>query len=98
MNGTPHTHELKVTWDRYDQAYEIAYGDTRVSVELGPCLAWRLNRATRKAIRKHDRGSVRAAKAAEAREALIKKVNTRLAAVNEALAPIQKTGWGSDTL
>lgn len=61
MNGEPHVHELKVT-NPYGHLFHTVYGDTEVITDPDyPFLKLRLRHAMRKAIRRHDRGSRRAA-------------------------------------
>lgn len=67
MNGAPHTHEARLATSYglpgIDNPWMIVYGDTRVRV----CNGLRrpterlVRKATAKAIRRHDKGSQRAA-------------------------------------
>lgn len=69
MNSEPHIHPIQVR-EEYNTFFpgdglRIRYGDTEVKVwrwfKIQPSL-WRLRLAVKRAVRKHDRGSIRADK------------------------------------
>lgn len=81
MNAQPHAHNVEITrqypWrleDRDKGGYQVVYGDTAVHVHRGPLLERRLRRAVPKAIRRHDRGSVRAAQKADRQAELFRRI------------------------
>lgn len=59
MNATPHTHDIKIR--RPDHLYKILYGDTETWARPYRWrLQKRLDRSVRRAIRRHDKGSLKA--------------------------------------
>lgn len=83
MNGQPHVHPL--VFDRQWQYLEnrghyiVKYGDTRVTVRRGPFFEARLKWGAKKAIRKHDRGSIRAQNRHDSMEAIMQRVRADVA-------------------
>lgn len=91
MDAKPHTHQIRI--DRYYPSlqqghYEVHYGDTLVKVHQGPFLEWRIRRGVKRAIRKHDEGSI----SAGAKEQHLAELNQMFA------IPDNREAWGSDLL
>lgn len=92
MDAKPHTHqvEIKREWSNGTGGIKITYGDTTKLVNSRlPFLKRRTARGIRRAIRKHDKGSIRAGKRADKTVALERSV---VANANSALGHNQ---WGS---
>lgn len=90
MNTVPHTHQIRVTrfYETLNKGgYRITYGDTTVTVVRGPFLERRIRRGAKRAIKKHDQGSLNAAASVD-----------RLAELNDSLKMPIYDGWGSDLL
>lgn len=90
MNAEPHTHEIKIRryWSSLQKGcWVVDYGDTSVKVYRGPFFQKRLTSAIRRAIHRHDVGSIRAGQDAERMEKI-------KAAAIAAAAPAEG-GWAS---
>lgn len=117
MNEKPHTHRIKLTTGgRYDAYWLIEYGDTRVYVRHWNRWKWgagvpsekAVDKATRKAIKMHDSGSLRAGNYAikrADRQVQIDEINAKLLEPEQSFAdPTRfnvvrlKDEWASDIL
>jgi len=78
VNGQPHVHQLIFDRQYHYLAnqghYIVKYGDTEVRVFRGPLFEIRLRRGARRAIRKHDRGSIRAQDRQDAMERMTQRI------------------------
>lgn len=85
MNAQPHTHDVRVRRPQYPDrpgtAFTVAYGDTRVYVCRGPFVERRVQRAVKRAIRKHDKGSIRAGIAAQREVERMERIQQKVRAV-----------------
>ena len=103
MNGKPHTHQVQVlTKDgHYDiPYYKIKYGDTTTHAwRRLPFRKFRLERAVKRAIRRHDRGSRRAHTVASNAWDLQNAYNSKLVdteATSDSRWPKMKEEWGTE--
>ena len=85
MNDQPHTHKVVVR-KGYTYAVIVEYGDTTEHLDncFGKVSEWRIRRAVRKVIRRHDRGSVRAGAQQRTLSTIAAEANARLS----------DAGWG----
>jgi hypothetical protein len=63
VNTTPHTHRIEITHEQGSELdyWRVSYGDTTIHCyKWMPFRKFRLTAATRRAIRRHDRGTQRA--------------------------------------
>lgn len=106
MNAQPHTHEVKISRQYNNSgAWRIDYGDTRITM-----VNWwhflnkeaALNKRVAKAIRRHDRGSLRAGDRTEMIQAIQTAHNEMLTSHRQGPGfhsnQPKQDAWGTDLL
>lgn len=108
MNAKPHTHEIRIS-RQYNRSggWRINYGDTTVKMFNWPHFINKekaLRRKVAKAIRRHDRGSLRAQAGVDRIALLEQEANEQLGHMKQYTQPqlgsyfVAAEAWGSDLL
>lgn len=94
MNGTPHSHNVLLNLDGYEPS--ITYGDTKVRLFHTHPSVRRVTRLTRRAIKRHDKGSLHADEAARKINKRVQKLREKQRGVFEAAEKV-RSDWYMDS-